>query len=51
MKDMLFIMLSCGMHDHSGQWAYKVGVQGKKTVSGGAMLAVSRQLSVTIYLT
>jgi glutaminase len=34
-KDILSVMLSCGMYDYAGQWAYQVGIPAKSGVGGG----------------
>lgn len=48
-KEMLSIMLTCGMYDYSGQWAYNVGVPAKSGVSGGIMSVINRQLGCASY--
>lgn len=48
-KDMLSIMLTCGMYDYSGEWAYRVGVPAKSGVGGGVIATVNRQLGLAVY--
>ena len=39
-KDLLSVMLTCGLYDFAGEWAYRVGLPAKSGVGGG-MIAVS----------
>lgn len=39
-QDLLSVMLSCGLYDFAGEWAYRVGLPAKSGVGGG-MVAVS----------
>ena len=48
-KHMLSIMLTCGMYDYSGQWAYRVGIPAKSGVAGGVVAVVNRQLGIATY--
>jgi glutaminase len=34
-KDVLSVMLTCGMYDYAGEWAYRVGLPAKSGVGGG----------------
>lgn len=42
-KDILSTMLSCGMYDYSGEWAYRVGLPAKSGVGGGIVAVVPGQ--------
>lgn len=48
-KDVLTVMFTCGLYDHAGDWAYRVGVPAKSGVSGGIMAVVNRQLGIAVY--
>jgi glutaminase len=39
-KDILTVMFTCGLYDHAGEWAYRVGLPAKSGVGGG-LIAVS----------
>lgn len=48
-KDVLSIMLSCGMYDYAGEWAFRVGVPAKSGVGGGIVAVVPGQFGIGIF--
>ena len=48
-KDTLTVMFTCGLYDHAGEWAYRVGLPAKSGVGGGLIAVVNRQLGIAVY--
>lgn len=49
LKDTMSVMFTCGLYDHAGEWAYRVGMPAKSGVSGGILAIVNRQLGIAVY--
>jgi len=48
-KDVLTVMFTCGLYDHAGEWALRVGLPAKSGVAGGIIAIVNRQLGIAVY--
>jgi len=48
-KDVLSIMLTCGMYDYAGEWAYRVGLPAKSGVGGGICAVVPGRCGIGVF--
>ena len=48
-KIILSVMQTCGMYEFSGQWAYRVGLPAKSSLSGAMLVVVPDQFGFAVY--
>lgn len=48
-QHVLSIMYTCGLYEFSGQWAYKVGIPAKSSLSGAIIGIIPQKMGIAIF--
>ena len=48
-KNILSVMLTCGMYDYSGEFAFKIGIPAKSGVSGSIMIVIPNVMGICVW--
>ena len=48
-RDVLSVMLTCGLHDESGRFAFDVGLPAKSGISGGIVAVVPGRMGLAVF--
>jgi glutaminase len=48
-RSVLSLLVSCGMYDYSGEWAYRIGIPGKANSAGVILMVVPGICGLAVY--